>query len=217
MGRTGWVEFRYSAVQLGKGSVTGNRTASTMCMPAIENYIRASLASNPEQTSLIGIVFALRTYIASFYGDKPALFNNARSALDRLTKDEAAGQRCGVSLVLSNAYLTEGTLEAADQTLIEAIAAGKKARRPHVALTAMSNLVMVLCLQRKLKRAAQVCQEGFLLVPHGSGFVHRMGGDSMRTAYAGGSGAAYPSGSGIRTGTKLYLVTGRGACESGSA
>lgn len=134
------------------------------CIPAIENYIRVSLAANPEQTSLIGNVFALRTYIASFYGDKPNLFNHARLALEHLTREEDAGQRCGVSLVLSNAYLTDGDLEAAARTLIEAIAAGKRARRPYMVLTAMTNLVVALWFRGDLKRAARVCQEGLLLV-----------------------------------------------------
>jgi LuxR family transcriptional regulator, maltose regulon positive regulatory protein len=134
------------------------------CIPAIENYIRVSLASNPEQTSLRGNVFALRTYIASFYGDNPGLFNHARLALEHLTREEDAGQRCGVSLVLSNAYLTQGDLEAAARTLIEAIAAGKKAHKPHMVLTGMANLVVVLWFRGDLKRAARVCQEGLLLV-----------------------------------------------------
>jgi LuxR family transcriptional regulator, maltose regulon positive regulatory protein len=143
----------------------GKLQEAEACIPILERYIQASLEANPEQTALIGNVSALRTYIASFHGDRPALFAHARTALQNLTRDADAGQRCGVSLVLANAYLTEGTLEAAAQAFREAIAAGKKARKPHLVLTGLSNLAIVLGYQGSLSRAAQVCQEGLQLIP----------------------------------------------------
>jgi LuxR family maltose regulon positive regulatory protein len=129
----------------------------------IEDYL-SSLPEEAEQSSIMGGVFTLRTYIASFYQDIPALLSNARLALEHLTRPEEAGSRCGICLVLSSAYLTSGDVEAAVQALNEAIEAGKIARRPHMVLTAMENLAVALYTQGNLKRASQVCQEGLLLV-----------------------------------------------------
>lgn len=142
----------------------GKMQEAERCIPDIENYIRSSSATDPTQTSLMGRVFSLRTYIASFYGDIPHLLHYARLALENLTRDEDARGRCGISLVLSNAYLTNGNLEAAGQALAAAIDAGKTAHRPYMVLTAMSNLAIVLYTQGDLKRADQVCQEGLLLI-----------------------------------------------------
>jgi LuxR family maltose regulon positive regulatory protein len=134
------------------------------CIPILEGYIQASLAANPDQTALIGQVSELRAYIASFHGDLPALFDHARTALRYLTRDEDSGKRCGISLVLANAYLTEGNLDAAGRTLEDAIASGKKARKPHMALSGLANRALVLWLQGSLSGAAQACQEGLQLV-----------------------------------------------------
>lgn len=144
----------------------GKLQEAEACIPVLENHIRALMESStsPSDASLLGDAFALRTYIASFYKDWPALFQHARAALENLPRAADAGQRCGVLLVLGNACLVEGRLEDADQALVDAMAEGKKAGKPHLALSAVANLVNVLCLRGNLTRAAQVCQEGFQLV-----------------------------------------------------
>jgi LuxR family maltose regulon positive regulatory protein len=129
----------------------------------IEDYLR-NLPSAPDQTSFMGRVYSLRTYIASFYKDIPNLLHYAQQSLDNLSSPEDAGSRCGIYLVMSNAYLNQGDLEAAAQALTEAIHAGKVAYRPHMVLAAMENLAIVLYTQGELKRANQVCQEGLLLI-----------------------------------------------------
>ncbi len=152
----------------------GKLREAEACIPILEGYIQASLEhpgaqnegteANPERAALIGKVSALRTYIASFYGDQPALLAHAQIALQHLTRDEDAGQRCGVSLVLGNAYLALGELGAADQAFVDAVAAGKKALKPSMVLTGLSNLAAVLWLQGNLSRAAQACREGLQLI-----------------------------------------------------
>ena len=130
----------------------------------IETYIQTSSGKDPDQATYMGRVYSLRTYIASFYGDIPNLLHFAHLALASLTRDEDAGGRCGISMVLSNAYLNTGDLTAAAQSLADAIQAGKMARRPSMVLTAIANLVIVVYTQGDLQRAAQICQEGLLLV-----------------------------------------------------
>jgi LuxR family maltose regulon positive regulatory protein len=129
-------------------------------IPEIENYLSSSPAADDDQTSIMGRVYSLRTYVASFYGDIPNLLHYAHLALKHLTREEDARGRCGISLVLSNAYINKGDLEAAGQALSEAVEAGKISQRPYMALTAMSNLAIVLYAQGDLRRASQVCQEG---------------------------------------------------------
>ena len=152
----------------------GKLREAEACIPILEGYIQASLEqpnersrggeADPERAALIGKVSALRTYIASFYGDQPALLAHAQTALQHLTQDEDAGQRCGVSLVLGNAYLTQGALAAAERTFVDAVAAGKKAQKPPMLLTGLSNLAVVLWMQGNLSRTAQVCQEGLQMI-----------------------------------------------------
>jgi LuxR family transcriptional regulator, maltose regulon positive regulatory protein len=142
----------------------GKLQEAETCIPILEGYIRASLEANPDQTALIGNVAALRTYIASFHGDRQVLFSQAQLALQNLTRDEDSGQRCGVSLVSGNAFLTEGNLEAASGAFGEAIFAGKKAHKPAMMLTGISNLALVLWLQGDLGQAEQVCREGAQLI-----------------------------------------------------
>jgi LuxR family maltose regulon positive regulatory protein len=134
------------------------------CIPEIESYLSSFTGTESEQASVMGRIFSLRTYIASFYGDVPNLLHYARLALENLSKEEDAGGRCGISLVLSNAYLNNGNLEAASQALVEAIDAGKIAHRPYMVLSAQSNLATVLYAQGDLKQAEQICQEGDLLI-----------------------------------------------------
>jgi LuxR family maltose regulon positive regulatory protein len=142
----------------------GKMQEAERCIPEIESYLRLVSGAEPEHASFMGRVFSLRTYVASFYGDIPNLMHYAHLALENLSKEEDAGGRCGISLVLSNAYLNSGDLQAAGQALDEAIDAGKIAHRPYMVLTAISNLATVLYAQGDLKRAGQVCQEGDLLV-----------------------------------------------------
>ncbi len=150
----------------------GKGKEAEACIVLLERYIQDALratnadgsndpaALNPEQAALIGNVCALRTYIASFFGDRPALFEQAKMALQNLTRPEDAGQRCGVSLVLANAYLSEGCLEEADQTYLEAMAAGEHAQKPAMALTGAANLAVVRWFQGHLRRATEACQAG---------------------------------------------------------
>lgn len=148
----------------------GRLKEAEACIPILERYIAETLESPavqqaaPEQAALIGNVSALRTYIASFYGDFPALFANAKTALENLTRDLDAGQRCVVCMVLGNAYLMQGELEAASNALVEAVAAGKKARKPQMVLVGLANQSIVQWFQGSLNRAAQICQEGLDLV-----------------------------------------------------
>jgi LuxR family maltose regulon positive regulatory protein len=130
------------------------------CIPEIESYLDSFTGTEPDHASFMGRAYSLRTYIASFYGDVPSLLHYAHLALENLSREEDAGGRCGISLVLSNAYLNNGDLAAAGQALAEAIDAGKIARRPYMVLTALSNLATVLYAQGDLKQAGQVCQEG---------------------------------------------------------
>jgi LuxR family maltose regulon positive regulatory protein len=129
----------------------------------IEDYL-CSLPADLDQASFMGQVYSLRAYIASFYKDVPNLLNYARLALDNLTRPEDGGSRCGILLVMSNAYLNKGDLNAAAQALTEAIDAGKIAKRSYMVLAAMENLAIVLYTQGDLKLANQACQEGLLLV-----------------------------------------------------
>ena len=142
----------------------GKLQEAEACIPILEEYIASVLQTGTAQSALMGNVAALRTYIASFYRDWPALYAHAQTALQNLTRDEDAGQRCGVSLVLANAFLTEGKLEDAGQAFAEAIDAGKKSRKPAMMLTGYANLAMVRWLQGNLGSAAQVCQEGRKLI-----------------------------------------------------
>lgn len=142
----------------------GKMQEAERCVLEIEDYLASSSEADPNRASFMGRVYSLRTYIASFYKDIPNLLRYARLALENLSRDEDAGGRCGVSLVLSNAYLNTGDLQAAGQALIEAIEAGKRAHRPSMVLTAMENLVVVLYTQGNLKHADQVCQEGLSLI-----------------------------------------------------
>ncbi len=144
----------------------GKMREAEHCILDIEDYIRASSATDSNQASFMGRVFSLRAYIASFYRDIPNLLHYARLALDNLTRKEDAWGRCGIFLVLSNAYLANGNLEAAGQSLAEAIDAGKIAHRPYMVLTAMSNLAIVLYTLGDLRRASQICQESLLLIQH---------------------------------------------------
>ncbi|NMB90078.1 MAG: AAA family ATPase, partial [Chloroflexi bacterium] len=133
-------------------------------IPAIEETIRVSLADPAPPAALLGNAFALRTYIASFQDDQAALFEHARAALAHLAREEDAGQRCGVSLVLGHAYLVAGALADAARALDAAVVDGRKAHKPHMALTGLANLARVASLQGDWSRAAQVCQEGLALV-----------------------------------------------------
>jgi LuxR family maltose regulon positive regulatory protein len=138
----------------------GKMQEAERCIPEIESYLGSFTGTEPEHASVMGRIFSLRTYIASFYGDVPDLLHYARLALENLTKEEDASGRCGISLVLSNAYLNNGDLEAAGQALADAIDAGKIAHRPYMVLSAQSNLATVLYAQGNLKQAGQICQEG---------------------------------------------------------
>jgi LuxR family maltose regulon positive regulatory protein len=138
----------------------GKMQEAEACIPEIESYLRSFTGTEPEHASVMGRVFSLRTYIASFYGDVPNLLHYAHLALENLSQEEDAGGRCGISLVLSNAYLNNGNLAAAGQALVDTIDAGKIAHRPYMVLTALSNLATVLYAQGDLKQAGQVCQEG---------------------------------------------------------
>jgi LuxR family maltose regulon positive regulatory protein len=142
----------------------GKMQEAERCIPEIESYLRSFTGTEPEHASVMGRVFSLRTYIASFYGDIPNLLRYAHLTLENLSSVEDAGGRCGISLVLSNAYLNSGDLQAAGQALSDAIEAGKIAHRPYMVLTAQSNLATVLYAQGDLKRAGQVCQEGDQLI-----------------------------------------------------
>jgi LuxR family maltose regulon positive regulatory protein len=130
----------------------------------IEAYLQTDAALDPNHGTLMGRVYSLRTYIASFYKDIPKLLQYARLALENMTGEEHAGGRCGIYLVLSNAYLNNGDLEEAGQMLVEAIDAGRKSNRPYMVLTALENLANVYYTQGDLTRASQVCQEGFLSI-----------------------------------------------------
>ncbi len=141
------------------------------CIPEIESYLRSFTGTEPEHASVMGRIYSLRTYIASFYGDIPNLLHYAQLALENLSKEEDAGGRCGISLVMSNAYLNNGDLVAASQALSDAIDAGRIAHRPYMVLTALSNLATVLYAQGDLKQAGQVCQEGDQLIQQ-YGLVH---------------------------------------------
>lgn len=133
------------------------------CILLLESYIDASVKDDHNPSALIGNMSALRTYIASFYGDRPALFAHAQTALQNLTRDEDSAQRCTVSLVLGHAYFTEGALNSAEQAFDESIIYGKKAHKTPIVLSGLSNLALALWFQGNLSRAAQVCQEGMLL------------------------------------------------------
>jgi len=143
---------------------SGKMKEAERCVQEIEEYLRSSSTIDTNQSPVIGRVYSMRTYIASFYGDIPNLLRYARLALENLSQEEDAGGRCGVSLVLSNAYLNSGNLEAASQTLIEAVEAGRMAHMPAMVLSAMENLVTSLYALGDLNRAALACQEGFQLV-----------------------------------------------------
>jgi LuxR family transcriptional regulator, maltose regulon positive regulatory protein len=144
----------------------GKLKEAEACVAILEQYIQAALETSDgleaqsENSALTGSISELRTYIASFYGDRPALFGHARTALQHLNREQDVGKRCGISLVLGSAYLAEGNLQAAAQALEEAIASGEKARKPHMVLTGISNLAIVLWFQGSMSRAARVCQEG---------------------------------------------------------
>lgn len=140
-------------------------------IPEIENYLKSLPAEEEAQASVVGQAYSLRTYIASFYGDIPNLLRYAHLALNNLPGDKNAGGRCGISLVLSNAFLNNGDFTAAGQALTAVITDGNIAHKPSMVLTAMSNLAIVLYTQGDLKRASQVCQEGIQLVEQ-SGLGH---------------------------------------------
>lgn len=134
------------------------------CIPLLESHIESSLSTNPDQPILRGQAAALRTYIASFYGDRAAVFTQAETALQYLTRPQDAGQRCGVSLVLGNACLDAGRLQEGVKTLSAAAADAETSRKPHMVLTALSIQGKILWFQGQLNRAFQVCQQGLELI-----------------------------------------------------
>jgi LuxR family maltose regulon positive regulatory protein len=130
----------------------------------IENYLGSTTEIEVNQASIMGKVYSLRTYVASFHQDIPNLLLYSRLALENLTGEKDAGGRCGIFMVLSNAYLNNGDVEAAAQALTQAIEAGRTSHRHYMVLTAMANLATVLITQGRLGRAGQVCQEGLELI-----------------------------------------------------
>lgn len=125
----------------------------------IENYLQ-TLSLDSDQSPLMGQIFSLRTYIASFHEDYPNVLYYARLALENMSREKDAAGRCGVSLVLSHAYLIQGNFEGAVQSLADAMDSGRKSNKPHMALTAMANLTITLYIQGDIRYASQVCQEG---------------------------------------------------------
>jgi len=125
----------------------------------IEDYLR-TLSLDSDQSPLMGQFFSLQTYIASFHEDYPNVLKYARLALENMPREKDAAGRCGVSLVLSHAYLIQGNFEGAVQSLVDAIDAGRKSNRPHMVLTAMANLTITLYIKGDIRYASQVCQEG---------------------------------------------------------
>ena len=170
----GWIDAlpeaeksRYPQLWVFQGSMlitAGRQREAERCVKEIEAYLRSSPEPEARQTFMMGRINSLRAYIASFHGDIPGLLHYATLALDNLTRDEDAGGRCGISLVLSSAYLNRGELEAAARALEDAIEAGKRANRPSMVLTAMANLMIVAYTQGNLRYADQVSREGNVLI-----------------------------------------------------
>ncbi len=151
----------------------------------IESFLQTAAGGEPDgtttQAALAAQVSVLRTYIASFYRDIPGVLRHAHQALAQLSGEAEAGSRCGVSLVLANAYLDIGDLPAAVETLTQAVAAGKAARKPAMLLTALANQAIVLYLQGDLAGLAPVCQAGLHLVEH-DGQLHSPSAASLWVA-----------------------------------
>ncbi|HMN61112.1 MAG TPA: LuxR C-terminal-related transcriptional regulator, partial [Anaerolinea sp.] len=136
----------------------GRLKEAEACIPILERHIQATAQEDP------GNAAALHTYIASFRTDWPGVVDHARAALQHLTREEDAGQRCGVSLILGNACLMQGLLEEAGDAFGEAILAAETARKPHMALTGLANLALLRWQQGSLRRAEQVCRAGLRLM-----------------------------------------------------
>ena len=160
----------------------GKLQEAERCIPEIERYIRFASGEGSIKPLLTGKLYALRTYIASFYKDLPRLFQYAHLALENLDMESGAADRCGLSLVLGNAYLTDGNFEAAAQALRDAIQAGKKAQRPYLVLSGLANLAICSCLQGDMQEASRVCQEGLVLV-QGDGLEHAPMASELFTAW----------------------------------
>ncbi|MBI4927034.1 MAG: hypothetical protein HY835_04660, partial [Anaerolineae bacterium] len=142
----------------------GRLREAEACIPLLEEYIQSALQADPPETALIGSVFALRTYIASFHTDWQAVVAHAQTALEHLVREEDAGQRCGVELVLGNALLNLGSLTEAARVLADAIVDAKKSRKPHMTLSGLANLGVLWFSQGRLSRAASCCQEALQLI-----------------------------------------------------
>ncbi len=133
----------------------------------------------------MGMIAAVRAYIAYFQGDGPAIIQYARQALD-LIPEENAMWRNSVAINLGDAYSMRGNFAASRQAYSEALKASLLADNLFLALLAGSKLAVDYKVQGHLRSAEEVCQQLIQLVstrqPHHSemaGKVYAIWGDIL--------------------------------------
>ena len=118
----------------------------------LEAKVELSHTDGRHRAEQMGMVAAVRAYIAYFQGDGPAIVKYARQVLD-LLPEENAMWRNSAAINLGDAYSISGDLEAAQQAYTEALRTSQAAGNLFLGLLAGSKLAVTLKEQGHYHRA----------------------------------------------------------------
>jgi LuxR family maltose regulon positive regulatory protein len=120
----------------------------------------AGLAEAPcaDQASLLWQIPVLRAFVARFRGQPEAALHHSRAALVRLAP-EARRERAVALVHLGHAYLLQGQVAAAGETLVEAIQLSQATRHLAAGLSAVNYLALLRLMQGRLRQAGALYRE----------------------------------------------------------
>lgn len=150
----------YDALQL---LLTGHLEIAQTRLDSIEEALaRAShddQAPSPVLTELLGMVAAVRAYIARFRGDVPAMVQHSRRALDLIPASNLPW-RSSAATTSGDALSMSGETASANAAYAEALQTLHEAGNTYLILMAISKLAINERLRGHLHRTAELCRQG---------------------------------------------------------
>jgi LuxR family maltose regulon positive regulatory protein len=102
-------------------------------------------------------VEAIRSFSASYSGDRAETIRHARQALEHLPEQELAS-RSAVLITLSDAYANMGQMTAAYEARTDALETGKASGDTHLLMIVNLRLAEILRQQGKLQQVIDICE-----------------------------------------------------------
>ncbi len=142
--------------------------------------------SSQEQRSLgalVGMIALGQAYAAYYRRNAPDMVRFSRLALKNLPQENRIW-RGGVAIILGNAHMHNGNIEAAIQAFSEALAAARAIDSEFLSLSASVHLAISCVYQGQLRRAVGICRQQLsshrLSKMPAAGALHAVWGDALR-------------------------------------